>query len=119
MIRPMTRRKTLILVGEPHGYTQAIASAIALRMRKAGHRVDVTDAVGGSNPPPDDYDAVIIGAEATRKRDRRLIGEYIASHRARLQGIPTGLFILCSATRSDPRHFIDAFETRVGWRARF
>ena len=39
--------KTLIVVAEPHGYTHAIARAIALRMRTAGHRVDVTDAASG------------------------------------------------------------------------
>lgn len=109
--------KTLIVVAEPHGYTHAIARAIALRMRTAGHRVDVTDAASGINPAPDDYDAVILGAEASRHRDRRVIGDYISSHRTGLQDRPTGLFILCNST--DPSRLIDAFETRVGWRARF
>jgi hypothetical protein len=112
-------RKTLILVAEPHGYPQAIARAIASRMRSAGHRVDISDAISGTHPPADDYDAVIIGAEATRPRDRRLLGDYVASHRGRLHDIPTGLFILCSSDRRDPQRFVDAFETRVGLRARF
>ncbi len=117
--RSRSHRKTLILVAEPHGYTHAIASAIALRMRTAGQHVDVSDAVGGENPP-DDYDAVILGADSARHRDRRVIGDYIASHRNRLQSIPTGLFILCnSGARTDPHRFVDAFETRVGLRARF
>jgi menaquinone-dependent protoporphyrinogen IX oxidase len=115
-----SHRKTLILVAEPHGYTHAIARAIATRMRIAGQHVDVSDSVGGLNPPPDDYDAVILGAESARPRDRRVLGDYIASHRNRLQSIPTGLFILCgSGARMDPHRFVDAFETRVGLRARF
>src|SRR6476620_4529360 len=118
--RSRSHRKTLILVAEPHGYTHAIARAIALRMRTAGQHVDVSDAVGGTNPPPDEYDAVILGADSARHRDRRVIGDYIANHRSRLQSIPTGLFILCnSGARTDPHRFVDAFETRVGLRARF
>jgi len=125
MVQPIPREpnrlrapgKTLIVVAEPHGYTHAIARAIALRMRNAGHRVDVSDAASGMNPPPDEYDAVILGAEASRHRDRRVIGDYISSHRIGLQDRPTGLFILCNS--DDPSRLIDAFETRVGWRARF
>src|SRR5262245_54106937 len=115
MMHPM---KTLILVAEPHGCTQAIARAMALRLRAAGHRVDVNDVVSATNSPPDGYDAVIVGAEPSRKRDRRIIGNYISRHRPWLQGIPTGLFIL-SSTRPNPREDVEAFETRVGWRAQF
>jgi menaquinone-dependent protoporphyrinogen IX oxidase len=109
--------KTLILVAEQHGCTHAIARALALRMRKGGHRVDVTDAAGGSAPLPQEYDAVILGTEAGRNRDRRMIGDYVVTHRAALQHIPTGLFLVCNS--ADALRHIDAFETRVGWRARF
>src|SRR5262249_49529143 len=116
-ISSITRGKTLILVAEQHGYTHAIARALAQRMRNAGHRVDVSDAIGGATPVPDEYDAVILGAEASRNRDRRVIGDYVVAHRTALQHIPTGLFLVCNSP--DALYHIDAFETRVGWRARF
>src|SRR5262245_40037461 len=105
-----TPGRTLILVAEQHGYTHAIARAIAQRMRKAGHRVDVSDAIGGATPVPDEYDAVILGAEATRNRDRRVISDYVVAHRSALQHIPTGLFLVCNS--NDTLRHIDAFETR-------
>ncbi len=109
--------RTLILVAEHHGYTYAIARALAARMRKAGQWVDVRGAEGGTLPSPDGYDAVILGAEARRHRDRRVIADYIVMHRSTLHQMPTGLFLLCDSTNA-LRH-IDEFETRVGWRARF
>lgn len=109
--------RTLILVAEHHGYTHAIARALATRLRKAGHWVDVSDAEAGTLPSPDAYDAVILGAEARRHRDRRVIGDYIVMHRQALHQMPTGLFLLCDSSNA-LRH-IDEFETRVGWRARF
>ena len=117
--RNRSHAKTLILVAERNTSTHSIANAIASRMRAAGQSVDISDATSGVQPPADDYDAVILGAEATAHRDRRLLGEYIARHRARLQAIPTGLFLLCSSDRRDPQRFVDAFETRVGMRATF
>ena len=113
--------KTLIVVAEPHGYTHAIASTIALRMRSGGHRVDVSDIHVARGLQPEDYDAVILGTEAGRRRDRHMICDYIASHRAPLQKVPTGLFVVCNSrtSRSDPQHFIESLEDRVGWRARF
>jgi menaquinone-dependent protoporphyrinogen IX oxidase len=109
--------RTLIVVAEHHGYTHAIARALAVRMRKAGQWVDVSDADGGALPSPDGYDAVILGAEARRHRDRRIIGDYVVTHRSALHQMPTGLFLLCDSANA-LRH-IDEFETRVGWRARF
>ncbi|HEY5928210.1 MAG TPA: flavodoxin domain-containing protein [Kofleriaceae bacterium] len=112
--------RTLILVAESHGHTHAVATAIASRMRTAGHVVDVRDANSGSQPAADDYDAIILGADAAVKRDRRVLGDYVANHRGRLHDIPTGLFLVCESDRgADPHHFVDAFETRLGMRARF
>jgi len=115
--RSLTR--TLILVAEPHGHSHAVATALASRMRTAGHHVDVRDANGGL-PGANEYDAVILGADVAVKRDRRLLGEYVANHRQRLNDIPTGLFIVCRPDRTtDARHCLDSFETRLGMRARF
>lgn len=117
----MTSGKTLILVGEPHGHSHAIARAIGLRMRNSNHRVEVGDLATGANPSPSDYAAVIMGTEAARIRDRRALANFISLHRSALQSIPTGLFVVCNSreSRADPRAFIEAFETAVGWRAQF
>jgi menaquinone-dependent protoporphyrinogen IX oxidase len=117
--QPRSLPRTLILVAEPHGHSHAVATALASRMRTSGHQVDVRDANGGL-PGASDYDAVILGADVAAKRDRRLLGEYVASHRQRLKDIPTGLFLVCRPDRTtDARHCVDSFETRLGMRARF
>jgi menaquinone-dependent protoporphyrinogen IX oxidase len=111
--------RTLILVAESHGHSHAVATALASRMRTSGHHVDVRDASGGL-PGASEYDAVILGADVAVKRDRRLLGDWVASHRQRLKDIPTGLFIVCGPDRgTDARHCVDSFETRLGMRARF
>jgi menaquinone-dependent protoporphyrinogen IX oxidase len=117
-LRGMTKR-VLIIVPESHGYPHAAARAIAQRIRSGHHRVDINDVEG--SPPPDEYDCVLLGAEANRQRDRRLVGDYIASNRHKLELKATGLFLLCSsrATRANPRSSVEMFETQVGWRARF
>ena len=114
-----SRNKTLIVSADPHGYTSTVAHAIAMRLRSLGHDVHFGDALVSRPPPPVDYDAVIFGTEHGERRDRRALGEYIARSREPLERLPTGLFVVMRRPPRDPRQPIEAFETSVGWRAKF
>ena len=74
------------------GQTRALASEIAERLRKRGHEVELASARDGLVPPPQDYDAVILGSRITRGRHAREILEYIRTYRAALDEMPTAFF---------------------------
>jgi hypothetical protein len=110
------KNKTLIVVAGAHGNTMAVAQLVAKRLRHRGYHVDVGDALAPSTPPPEVYQAVIIGTETSKSRDRYAISDFIARHREQLARISTGLFLLNAAHKHVS---VESFIRTIHWRPTF
>jgi menaquinone-dependent protoporphyrinogen IX oxidase len=111
-----SQSKTLIVVAGAHGNTMAVAQLVAKRLRHRGYHVDVGDALAPSTPPPEVYQAVIIGTETSKSRDRFAISDFIARHREQLARISTGLFLLNAVNRHVS---VESFVRTIHWRPTF
>ena len=74
------------------GRTRAIAEELAQRLRGRGHEVEVANAREGRLPPPQDYDAVILGSRVEHGHHAREILDYVRRWRNELDHMPTGFF---------------------------
>jgi hypothetical protein len=110
--------KTLIVVAGEFGDSMTIAQALGQRLRRRGHVVEVGDALAHTPPSPEQFQAVIIGTEG-HPRDRRALGDYIGRHRAKLENLATGLFIVNNQKRRRIASQVDAFASTVNWRPTF
>jgi menaquinone-dependent protoporphyrinogen IX oxidase len=88
----------------------ALADAIAARLRRHGYQVELGDASTGGMPPPEDYDAVVLGSLGPHSRS---IARYIEHNRIGLAEVPTAMF-----TRGTWRD-CDTFLRSTGWRPNF
>jgi menaquinone-dependent protoporphyrinogen oxidase len=91
--------RILLVYASHFGQTFAIASRIAQRLRDIGNHVEVANADVGLRmlPPPDDYDAVILGSRVELSRHAREILDYIRVYRDALTRLPTGFFSVSMA----------------------
>jgi menaquinone-dependent protoporphyrinogen oxidase len=109
----------LVIYATHYGQTRAIATRIAQRLRERGHDVDMADAYG-QVPPPQDYDAIVIGSRVELGRHASPIRAFIRSYREDLLEVPTAFFsVSMAAARSgasfDPNgYMIETFDD-VGW----
>lgn len=69
-----------------------MADQLAARLRACGHEVEVADARGCRLPPPQDYDAVILGSRVKHGMHARPIREYVREWGPELETIPTEFF---------------------------
>lgn len=74
------------------GRTRAIAGELAQRLRVRGHEVELANAREGRLPPPQDYDAVILGSRVERGHHAREIEDYVREYRKELDHMPTAFF---------------------------
>lgn len=103
------------------GRVQAIAEELAERLRTRGHEVELGNAREGRLPPPQDYDAVILGSRVEHGQHAPEILDYVREYRAALEMMPTGFFsVSLSAavpfTSPDPRGHISRLIEESGWR---
>jgi len=110
-------RRALIVVADPQGTTMTIAHALRDRLRRRGHAVDVSDVTTTAKPTA--YDAVIIGTQLGQRRDRRMIGEFIAAHREGLNNVASGLFMVGTSRDHMSRRHLEAFSSAVSWQPQF
>ncbi len=114
--------RILLVYASHFGQTFAIASRIAQRLRDIGHHVEVANADVGVRllPPPDDYDAVLLGSRVEySKHDRRLV-DYIRVYRDALTRLPTGFFSVSMAAATpapdgDPGHHMATLFRELDW----
>lgn len=74
------------------GRARAIAERLADRLRARGHEVEVANARDGRLPPPQDYDAVILGSQVMHGHHARVIEDYVRTWRDELDQMPTAFF---------------------------
>jgi menaquinone-dependent protoporphyrinogen oxidase len=102
------------------GRTRAIAEELAARLRARGHEVELANAREGRLPPPQDYDAVILGSRFERSHHARDIEAYVREYRDVLDQMPTGFFSVSLAAavpfaRPDPGGHIAQLVHDCAW----
>jgi menaquinone-dependent protoporphyrinogen oxidase len=96
--------RILIAFASSHGQTQKIAESIARDLRRSGHVVELANALEGTPPPVQDYDAVILGSRVHFGTHARPIVSYIAANRAALEEIPSYFFSVSMSTVGTHAH---------------
>jgi len=108
-----------------HGQTHLIAETLAGHLRAAGHGVELADALAGGLPPPEDYDAVMMGSRVQLGRHASEIVEYAVANRHVLAAMPTAFFSVSMAASQrtagpDPQGYMETLFGATDWRpARF
>jgi menaquinone-dependent protoporphyrinogen oxidase len=74
------------------GRARAIAEELGARLTARGHEVEVANAREGRLPPPQDYDAVILGSRVEHGHHAREILDYVRTWRDELDHLPTAFF---------------------------
>jgi hypothetical protein len=87
-----TERVLVLVAGETT--TAAAAASLAGLLREDGLTVDLSDAEAAP-PPPQDYDAVVIGCGKRFGRGIRAAIAYSAAHRDVLSAMPSFFFCTC------------------------
>jgi menaquinone-dependent protoporphyrinogen IX oxidase len=87
----------LVIYASGQEHAGIIANAIAVRIRSHGLRAEIGDASCGVMPPPQDYDAVVLGSPVGFGPKTRLIASYIRDHRDALAEVPAALFTISAS----------------------
>jgi menaquinone-dependent protoporphyrinogen IX oxidase len=112
--------RVLVAYAARSGRTRAIAEELAQRLRRRGHVVDVANARTGQLPPPQDYDAVILGSRIERGHHARELLAYVREHRSALDAMPTAFFSVSLAAAvpfktHDPGGHLSRLVDDSGW----
>lgn len=102
--------RVLVLYGNSR-HTESIAHQIGAFLSFDGLVVEYADTDASDAPPPEDYDAVVVGFSPRFRRPPRSIVKYIEDHRASLRAHPTFLFLVGGIAAKDLRELAD----RTGW----
>jgi menaquinone-dependent protoporphyrinogen oxidase len=115
--------RVLIVFASHYGQTRAIADHIANRLRDRGHDVDIADASKGTGglPPPEDYDAVVLGSRIEVGKHAAGVLDYVRQHRGALRKMPTAFFSVSmsaigKASNTDPNQYLEKTFATLGWR---
>jgi menaquinone-dependent protoporphyrinogen IX oxidase len=90
--RAEQRGRILVVYAARHDHTRVIAEAVGARLRGHGYLVEIGDATTGGMPPPEDYDAVVLGFSLEDRRCTRLITSYVHHNRGGLAQVSAALF---------------------------
>ena len=113
--------RVLILYATHHGQTRTVAMAIAQHLRTRGHVVELGDVRDWQRlPPPEDFDAVVLGSRVEVGRHAPELLAYITSRRAALCRVPTAFFSVSMAAAKpdagpDPEGYLARTFTQLGW----
>ena len=116
------RGRVLVVYASGQEHAGVIANAIAARIRSHGLRAEVGDASCGMMPPPEDYDAVVLGSPVGFGPKTRLIAGYIRDHRDALAEVPAALFTVSASGTvrdCDPGGFLAELVRSTGWQPDF
>jgi len=113
----------LLLHASTHGHTSRIAARIADVLAAEGIRVDARKApLGGADPSPRDYDAVIAGASIHAGHHQKAIVAWAGRHHTTPATRPSAFFSVCltaaddtEESRAATRRYVDEFVEATGW----
>jgi menaquinone-dependent protoporphyrinogen IX oxidase len=110
------RGRILLIYAATQDHTRVIAEAVASRLRSHGYTVEVGDVSTGRMPPPEDYDAVVLGFDLGSKTGSSV--RYVDDNRAGLAQVPTALFTVSTSGTErdvDPGGCIERFLRSARW----
>jgi menaquinone-dependent protoporphyrinogen oxidase len=112
--------RVLVAYAGRSGRAREIAGELAQRIRSRGHEVEIADARAGRLPPPQDYDAVILGSCVELGHHAREIVDYIREYRGALEQMPTAFFSISMAAAvpfagADPGGHLARLVAESGW----
>jgi len=117
--------RILVLYASHYGQTRTIAEHIAGRLGGQGHEVELADAQVGirGTPPPEDYDAVVIGSRVEMGRHATDIVAYLRMHLEMLREMPTAFFSVSMAAAKpsagpDPNGYTSTLFEELRWHPR-
>lgn len=116
------RGRVLVVYASGQAHAGVVADAIAARIRSHGLCAEVGDASCGMMPPPQDYDAVVLGSPVGFGSKTRLIESYIRHHRDALAEVPAALFTVSvsgTVRDCDPGGFLAELVRSTGWQPDF
>jgi len=115
--------RILVVYASHFGQTGIVAQRIAERLRDRGHEVDVANASGGVHglPPPDDYDAVVLGSRVELGKHAKPVLQYMRDNANELRRIPTAFFSVSMSAAgkpagSDPNGYLEKTFGSLGWK---
>ena len=111
MVDDSTERVLIAYAADRLGDTKRIAEALADCLKRDNLAVELAEV--DAAPPPQDYDAVVIGSHFRFGHRARDAVRYIKRYREALIAIPSFFF---SVDDRDPRKHIAQFIDRTGWR---
>lgn len=113
----------LVLFASHFGQTRRIAERISARLRELRHEVELVDVRSDPRglPPPQDYDAVVLGSRVEFGRHAAELRGYISAHADALSEMPTAFFSVSMAAArpsagADPSGYMDALFGDLGWK---
>jgi menaquinone-dependent protoporphyrinogen oxidase len=119
------KKRVLVVFASSHGQTRKIADAIAAGLRRRGCIAELGDAAHGvaSLPPPDDYDAVVLGSRVQFGKHAPVIAAYVRAHRAPLIGVVSAFFSVSNSAAhrskgSDPNGYVRKQLEDLAWEPR-
>jgi menaquinone-dependent protoporphyrinogen oxidase len=117
--------RILVLYASHYGQTRAIAQRLAALLIGRGHDVDVVDAKLGlrHSPPPDAYDAVVLGSRVELGHHADDITAYVLAHLEKLEHKPTAFFSVSMAAAKpsagpDPNGYMRTLFEDLKWKPR-
>jgi menaquinone-dependent protoporphyrinogen oxidase len=115
--------RILVVYASHFGQTGTVAQRIAERLRDRGHEVDVANASGAGQgiPPPQDYDAVVLGSRVELGKHAKPVLQYMHEHANELRRIPTAFFSVSMSAAgkppgSDPNGYLEKTFASLGWK---
>lgn len=102
--------RVLVVYGNAQ-HTESIARQLGALLSFDGMTVDYADADMGGVPPPEDYDAVLVGMSPRFWRLPRSVLKYIEDHQRALSALPNFLFLVGGAVAKD----LAQLAGRTGW----
>jgi menaquinone-dependent protoporphyrinogen IX oxidase len=110
------RGRILLVYDATRDHTRVIAETVASRLRSHGYTVEVGDASSGGMPPPEDYDAVVLGFDLGSQTG--FTARYVDDNRAGLAHVPTALFTVSTSGGEhdvDPSGSLERFLRSARW----
>jgi hypothetical protein len=87
--------RVLVVYSSGDRCLDAVAAATSVFLSNDQLTVDLVDLHGCSAPPPpEDYDAIVIGAVMHKGRPQHSVGDFISEHRTALDAMPSYAFVV-------------------------
>jgi menaquinone-dependent protoporphyrinogen oxidase len=115
--------RVLMPVWSEYGQTKRICERVRAELAPRGHSAEIVP-IQQCNPRPGDCDAILIGASIRHGKHDPSVMQFIMSHRALLESMPSAFFSVSLIARKPTRNtpetnpYVKAFVSRSPWKPR-